>query len=86
MLKEGQKMPLGKEAVAVAEARLGELIGKAGTKIPTGVKIEAKPTPVAPIVKFSMGEGFTQKKTNATAPIETSFSETAVGVTASTRL
>ena len=67
MLAEGQKMPLGKEAVMVAESRLAELIGQAKTKIPAGVVLVEAKKAVAPIVSFKMGEGFGSKKAAATA-------------------
>ncbi|KAG8987415.1 mitochondrial 5-aminolevulinate synthase [Tulasnella sp. 427] len=74
MLKAGEKMKLGGEAVVVAEERLVEYFGgKIETKLPRGVVVEAKPEAkeVAKIVSFKMGAGFgAAEKKNAAAGLE----------------
>ena len=69
MLAEGEKMPLGKEAMKAAETRLSELIGDVKTKLPVGVKVEAAPIPHAkkekedmvPIVAYRLAKKPAQK-------------------------
>ncbi|KAG8908751.1 mitochondrial 5-aminolevulinate synthase [Tulasnella sp. 403] len=85
ILKAGEKIALGKEAVKAAETRLVGLISEVQTKMPVEVAVEPKKQAVARIISFKMGSGLEKRATRGVdAFVESATAASANAAVAST--